>query len=132
VPEFLSEEWLRDLDAAVRAAPHPSTSDPIEIEQVVSGVPRRGEVRYRIVADENGARVINGDDCGHAADVRLTTDYPTAAAIAAGRENAQFALAAGRLRLRGNVDALLRHAATVDALGAATSALRGVTTFPPP
>jgi hypothetical protein len=132
VSEFLSEAWLRDLDAAVRAATNVSTPGPFEIEQIVSGVPRRGEVRYRIVVDGDGARVVGGDGSGRAADVRLTTDYPTAAAIAAGRENAQFALAAGRLRLGGSVDALVRNAPLFAALGDATSALRDVTTFPPP
>ena len=132
MPEFLSPEWLRELDAAVRAAPELSALGPIEIEQVVCDVPRRGEVRYRVVVDGGGARVFEPDEHRHAADVRLTTDYATAVAIAAAQENAQTALADGRLRLGGSVDSLVRRAAAFAALGDATGALRRITTFPPP
>jgi SCP-2 sterol transfer family len=132
MPVFLSPAWLRELDAAVRAAPALSELGPLEIEQVVSGVPHQGEVRYRIVVDGGGARVTDDDGHERSADVRLTTDYTTAVAIAAGKENAQTALADGRLRLGGKVDVLVRRAPAFAVLGDATAALRGVTTFPPP
>ena len=132
VPEFLSPAWLHELDAAVRAAPELTSLNPIEIEQVVSDVPRQGEVRYRIVVDDGGAAVCVDGDPEHAADVRMTTDYATAAAIAAGKENAQTALADGRLRLGGRIDLLVRRTPAFAALGDATAALRAVTTFPPP
>jgi hypothetical protein len=132
VPEFLSLDWLRELDAAVRAAPELSALNPIEIEQVVSDVPRQGEVRYRIVVDDSGGHVLVDGERVHAADVRLMTDYATAVAIAAGKENAQTALADGRLRLGGRLDLLVRRAPAFAALGDATAGLRGVTTFPPP
>ena len=132
MPEFLSEAWLRELDAALRAAPQLSALGPIEIEQTVSGVPRRGDVRYRLVIDEGGARVGTVDESERPADVRLTTEYSTAVAIAAGKENAQSALADGRLRLGGNVDLLVRRASAFAALGDVTAAVRGVTTFPSP
>jgi len=64
--------------------------------------------------------------------VRLTTDYPTAVAIARGRENAQIALARGRLRLGGDVDALVKRADALGALDDATAALRAATTYPSP
>jgi hypothetical protein len=132
VPEFLSPAWLHELDAAVRGAPDLVALNPIEIEQVVSGVPRRGEVRYRIVVDDAGAHVRVNGDREHGADVRLTTDYATAVAIAAGKENAQTALAEGRLRLGGRIDLLVRRAPAFAALGDSTAALRAVTTFPSP
>jgi hypothetical protein len=132
VPEFLSQAWIRELDAAVRAAPELSALRPIEIEQVVTGVPRRGEVRYRIVVDDRGARVDDGNEHGYAAEVRLTTDYATACAIAAGKENAQAALADGRLRIGGSLDVFVRRAPAFAALGDATAALRGITTFAAP
>ena len=132
MPEFLSPEWLAELDAAVHAAPELSALGPIEIEQVVTGVPRAGEVRYRIVVDDDGARVLRPDGSRPLPDVRLTTDYETAVAIAAAKENAQAALADGRLHLGGSVDALVRRASAFAALGDATAALRGITTFPSP
>ena len=131
MPEFLSEIWLRELDRSVQDATGVSTLAPIVIEQVVRDVPGRGEVRYRFRVDAGGARVIAGE-AEQRADVRLTTDYETAVAIATGRENAQIALARGRLRLRGNIDTLVRSADALGALDDATAALRGNTTYPSP
>jgi hypothetical protein len=131
VPEFLSEMWLRDLDRSVRGAPRVSAVAPIVIEQVVRDVPGRGEVRYQFRVDADGARVTAGE-AAERADVRLTTDYETAVAIALGRENAQIALAHGRLRLGGNIDTLVRSADALGALDDATAALRGNTSYPSP
>ena len=131
MPEFLSEIWLRELDRSVQDATGVSTLAPIVIEQVVRDVPGRGEVRYRFRVDAGGARVIEGE-AEERADVRLTTDYETAVAIARGRENAQIALARGRLRLGGNIDTLVRSADALGALDDATAALRGNTTYPSP
>ncbi|MDP9335284.1 MAG: SCP2 sterol-binding domain-containing protein, partial [Actinomycetota bacterium] len=107
MPEFLSETWLEELDRAVRDSVSVSALAPIVIEQVVVDVPGRGEVRYRLRVDGDGARVTGGG-AAEPADLRLTTDYATAVAIAVGRENAQIALAHGRLRLGGDVDTLIR------------------------
>jgi hypothetical protein len=123
--------WLRDLDRAVRTTAQVSALAPIVIEQVVSGVPGRGEVRYRLEVSADGASVTEIEpDTGTPFDVRLTTDYPTAVAISCGRANAQIALARGRLRLGGNVDTLVRHADALAALDDATAELRAATTYP--
>jgi SCP-2 sterol transfer family len=131
VPEFLSERWLRDLDDALRASETVSVLAPIVIEQVVSGVPGRGEVCYRFRIDADGARV-TATDAKERPDVRLSTDYETAVAIALGKENAQIALARGRLRLGGDIDVLVRRADALAALDDATVALRAATTYPSP
>ncbi len=131
MPEFLSEIWLAELDQALRGAVDGSALAPIVIEQVVHGVPGRGEVRYRFRVDADGAHVT---ECVTAEppDVRLTTDYATAVAIALGTENAQIALSRGRLRLGGNIDTLVRSAGALGALEDATTSLRGATTYPSP
>ena len=131
MPEFLSETWLDELDRAVRTSESVSALAPLVIEQVVVDVPSLGEVRYRFRVDGDGARVTRGRD-PEPADVRLTTDYLTAVAIARGKENAQIALARGRLRLGGDVDALVRRADALSALHDATAALRAATTYPSP
>lgn len=123
--------WLGELDRAVRASASVSALAPIVIEQVVRDVPGRGEVRYRIYVDDGGARVAEGDT-PERPDVRLTTDYPTAVAIALGKENAQIALARGRLRLGGDIDTLARRAGALAALDDATAAVRAATTYPSP
>lgn len=105
--------------------------DPIVIEQVVCDVPGQGEVRYQFRVDQEGASVVGGATA-EAPDVRLTTDYDTAVAIARGLENAQIALANGRLRFGGNIETLVRNAAALGALDDAAVALRNSTTYPSP
>ena len=132
--------WLRELDRAVRSTDRVSALAPIVIDQVVSGVPGRGEVRYRLRVGDDGASitelgvVASGNDSAaeedESFDVRLTTDYPTAVAISLGHANAQIALARGRLRLGGNIDTLVRRADALAALDDATADLRAATTYP--
>ena len=131
VTEYLSPEWLRELDRSLRASASVLPLAPIVIEQVVEDVPGRGEVRYRICVGGDGVDVIEGV-APEPPDVRLTTDYRTAVAIAGGRENAQTALAHGRLRLGGDVECLVRRSGALAALDDATVALRAVTTYPSP
>jgi len=126
VTEFLSAEWIDELDAALGATASPG-GGPFALEQVVNEVPGRGVVRYRLVIADGTARVSPASDAG--VDVRLTTDYETAVSIAQGEANAQVALAHGRLRITGDSEALVRHADQLGRLAAAVAALRTTTTF---
>ncbi len=128
--EYLSDAWIAALDTALHACTELATLGPLVIEQVVRDVPGRGVVRYRCEVSPVGTRVVAGGD--GRPDLRLTTDYVTAAAIARGYENAQSALADGRLRLGGDVGALARHAAALAALSDATAELRATTTYDAP
>jgi hypothetical protein len=129
VPEFLSPAWIDALDRALAACDGLRDLAPLEIEQVVRGVPGSGTVRYRVCVGPSGGRARPAGSAARPFDLRLTTDYATAAAIAQGRENAQSALAAGRLRLGGDVDVLTTVAETFARLDDATRALRAATTF---
>ncbi len=102
------------------------------IEPVVTGVPGRGEVRYRIVFAAGTCAVEGASDFGEPADVRLETDYVTSVALSRGTANAQAALADGRLRVAGDVARLAEHAAALGALDDLFGALRSVTTYPAP
>ena len=75
------------------------------LEQVVTDVPDRGEVRYRVTFSADGVRV--RADGADTPDVTFATDHATAAAISRGETNAQRALAAGRFRVRGNIEAFM-------------------------
>ena len=127
MPDYLSEEWIAELDGALRAATIQSAA-PLEMETVVHAP--TGTIRYRVMLDDRGARARRSREGDASADLRLTTDYATAVAIARGRENAQTALAAGRLQLGGDVNLLLRAGDTFAALDDLTGALRAGTTFP--
>jgi hypothetical protein len=132
VPQYLSDAWLDALDRALQASVSVKAVAPLVVEQVVREVPHRGEVRYRVWIDAEGGHAgpIASDDAHDGRpDIRLSTDYTTASAIARGAENAQSALAHGRLQLGGNVDVLTRHAEALATLDDATAALRAATTY---
>jgi hypothetical protein len=132
MPVFLSTEWIAALDGALRAERGLGDVAAVTVDQTVVGAPD-GDVRYRVVIDGGGGRAHRLDDgaptASPPADVRLTTDYRTAVAIARGAENAQIALAQGRLRLGGDVHALARFTAAIEAMPGVTRALRAETTF---
>ena len=125
---FLSADWLRALDAALRTTEIPDVDGSFVLEQVVVDVPGSGEVRYCVMVDHNGARI----QASATPDVRLTTDYEMAVAIAGGHGNAQQALALGRLRIGGDLDAFAARTTLLLALRDATAALRSDTTFTEP
>lgn len=129
MPEYLSDEWLAALDRALRDV---RALQPLAVEQVVTGVPGRGEVRYRVWVDGEGghARAAYSDD--PAADLRLTTDYPTAVGIVKGAQNAQIALAHGRLRIGGNLESIASYGRALGALADVAAQLRDTTTFAAP
>jgi hypothetical protein len=133
VAVFLSDDWIAALDRALRAERGLAACAAVTVEQTVTDTPN-GEVRYRVVIDADGGRAQRVTPDGGAgsrpADVRLTTDFSTAVAIARGAENAQIALARGRLRLGGDVHALSRFTAALATIPRLAGALRAETTFP--
>lgn len=123
---FLSPEWLAALDDAARsrvpAADDPLASVRFTIEQrVVDGPTWRFVVRDGSVAVETGSQ---GE-----ADVRLTSDRATAAAIASGQRPALDAFIAGDLTLGGDVGALLEHRAALETVGDLFAQVRRRTQF---
>jgi len=134
VAEFLSDEWIRALGAAARAAyaARDADAEVLVVEPVVRDVPGRGEIRYRVTCDTTVRDVTGPSPHDAPADVRLETDYPTAAALARGEVNAQHALADGRLTVSGDVARLAGHASAIAKLGDLFAALRATTSFPAP
>jgi hypothetical protein len=124
MPAYLSDAWIAELDTALRGSSARADA-PLEIETVVSGI-----ARYRVRFDEHGAGARATEASDAPPDIRLTTDIATAAAIARGVENAQIALAAGRLQLGGDVNVLIRAADALATLDDVTAELRARTTFP--
>jgi hypothetical protein len=130
VPEFLSDEWIRALGDAARAgAGDVLDGEQLVVEPVVRAVPGRGEVRYRVTCDETVRAVAIASPADASPDVRIETDYATAAAVARGELNAQTALADGRLAVAGDIAQLARHATALAKLGDLFAAVRESTTF---
>jgi putative sterol carrier protein len=137
VPEFLSDEWVDALDAAVSSdaeLARRANGATLVVQYVVEGDVVEGGVvegparSYHLVIADDAVRARSGP----APDptVVFTTDRATAAAIATGRERAQVAFMAGRLRLGGDVTALLAHRDLLAGLDAVTEAVRDRTAFP--
>jgi hypothetical protein len=123
VPRFLSADWLRAFDGALRADQalgERFAANPIAIAQEVAI--EADVVRYVVVLDASGGRIETGD-VQPRPDVTFVCDRETAAGLAQGTVNAQRALTGGRLKIRGEVD---RLAAASDALTGLADLLAGL------
>ncbi|MFM8303390.1 MAG: SCP2 sterol-binding domain-containing protein [Actinomycetota bacterium] len=120
--EFLSPEWVADLDRVARTAADLTdcADDTVIIEQQVAT--ETGIVAYHLVLGPGPARV----HAGRAPEADLTMIATEAAArrIHGGDANAQTCLADGTLRLRGNPEVLTRRASALSRVGDLFAAVR--------
>ena len=112
VAGFLTDDWFADLERAAGTA-----AVPAELALVVQQVITDGshEVAYALELAEGSVHVRRGRTA--APDVTFTQDRATATAVHDGELSAQAAFLDGRLRLSGDVAALLAAApalATLD------------------
>jgi len=125
VARFLSDDWIRAFDAALRADPTLGArfaASPIAIAQEVASAPP-----YVVVLDGHGGRIVS--DGSQAGDVTFVCSRATAVELARGELNAQRALTSGRLKLRGDVDRLGGAGSALAALGDVLAGLRADTEF---
>ncbi len=129
MPRFLSPEWIAEVDRAAAAdgSLAAATADVrLVVQQVVTDTPD-GEVRYHVDVDHGSVRVRPGDAA--AADVTFRQDWQTAVAMSTGEVPAQHAFVQGRLRVDGDVQALVRHQGAFADLDAAFDDVRARTTY---
>ena len=110
MPRYLSAEWF--------ASAVSSGDGPVDLvlEQVVTGTPD-GTVMYRVEVAAGRAWIVWPVQPDQPpADLRITSDWPTAVAVAQGQLSTQRALMQGRLRVRGRPDRLAVPGAGVDAV----------------
>jgi SCP-2 sterol transfer family len=117
---FLTDAWLDDLEAAARAAKVASAVHLV-LQQIVPDGPDGHEVAYALVVADGRLRVERGRV--GAADLTFTQDRATAEAIHRGDLSAQAAFMQGRLRLGGDLRAVIDRAGE---LGAIDDVLRSV------
>jgi hypothetical protein len=113
VAGFLTDAWLDDLDAAARVAELP-THAPLVLQQVVPDGPDGREVAYALVVRDGRVRVERGR-ASHP-DLVFTQDRATAEAIHRGELSAQAAFMQGRLRLGGDLRAVVYRAGELTAV----------------
>ena len=124
---FLSPEWIAALDTAARDATIPA-GVRLTIQQIVTdGGDGDGEVSYHLVLDDGRLQVRPG--VAEAPDVTLIQTREVAAALSSGTLNAQQALEAGRLKLRGDIGHLGREGKALGAMEDVFAAVRADTTY---
>jgi putative sterol carrier protein len=123
---FLSPEWIAALDAAAGEAAVPA-GVRLTIQQIVTDDGGGGDVRYYLVVDGGRLRVHSGE--AERADLTLVQTRAVAAALCRGELNAQQALEAGRLKLRGDIGHLAREGKALTALADVFAAVRVATTY---
>ena len=122
---FLTPEWIDALDAAAREAAVPA-GVRLTIQQIVTD-DTGGDVRYHLVVDGGRLRVRPGEAA--AADVTLVQSREVASALSRGELNAQQALEAGRLKLRGDIGRLAREGKALTAVDDVFAAVRAATSY---
>ncbi len=122
---FLTAEWIVALAAAGREAAVP-VGVSLVIQQVVTDEVG-DEIHYHLVLGDGHLSVHAGE--ARAADVTLVQSREVAAALSRGELNAQQALEAGRLKLRGDIGQLARHGKALVAMEDVFAAVRAATTY---
>ena len=126
---YLSDEWLREVgEAAAASDTLRAATAALELtvqHQVTEGP--EGDRTFHVVLDHGEARVAAGP--ASAPDVVFTHDYETAAAIADGTLSAQAAFMIGKLRVGGNLTALIEHQRALNGLDDVLEEVRARTDF---
>lgn len=110
---FLTDAWLDDLETAARAA-RVATAAPLILQQIVPDGPDGHEMAYALVIADGRVRVERGRVTD--ADLTFTQDRATAEAIHRGELSAQAAFMQGRLRLGGDLRAVIDRAGELGAI----------------
>jgi len=121
---FLSLEWIAALDVAAGEATVPA-GVRLTIQQIVTD--GDDDVRYHLVLDEGRLRIVPGEAA--APDVTLIQTREVAVALSRGELNAQQALEAGRLKLRGDIGHLAREGKGLSAMEDVFAAVRADTAY---
>ncbi len=127
--QFLSDEWVAELNGAVASDEKVSLAASgvqLTIQQVVVG-PNGGERCYTTRVDDGRVELAPGraDD----ADTTITEDYTTAAALARGESTPQDAILTGKVRVRGDMGALLRGQEVLERVRARFDEVRARTEY---
>jgi putative sterol carrier protein len=124
---YLSAAWFERLSEVAPELVAPRAGEPsLVLRQVITEGPE-GDVSYEVVVADGKARIDQAP--GTPADLTFTSDYRTASAIAAGELSTQAALAAGRLKVSGDVTVLATRSGDVSGLDAIPAELRAVTEY---
>ncbi len=118
---FLPDQWFDELDAAARGT-HVAGDLRLVIQQVVPDGPDGAAIVYSVSVADGAITVRRGR--ADAPDVTFTQDRATAEAIHRGELSAQTAFIEGRLRLDGDLRAVIEQAGSIADIDDVLAALR--------
>jgi hypothetical protein len=114
VAALLTDAWVASCNDALAAAPGRDDERPLVVTELVPDAPEGAHRAITLVADHDGVRLVAGEDPRTTA--WLTVAYADAAALHAGELEPAEALTKGRVRVRGDLRAV------VEAVGALADA----------
>jgi len=145
---FLSPTWVEEqnaaLEGAVLADPAPDAGlamadGKVTVVEEVHGTPdgdvrlvmriEAGAIRLQLAGRPDGTGDGPGEDAAGAPNVTIALSYADAAALSKGELTPAEALNAGRIRVRGDLSALVAAQHLLDAARSATRGLVASTTY---
>jgi putative sterol carrier protein len=126
VANYLSEEWFEQVGAAADEGAAGLTEATLVLQHTVIGS-AAGEVCYHLRLASDTAEIVRGPAARP--DVTFSEDYETAAAVASGALSAPAALIAGRIRVGGDMGALIAHPDILAITDPVPAAVRAATTY---
>jgi putative sterol carrier protein len=130
VADFLTEEWIQDLDEALRSDERVRTAEAgssLVIQQTVTGVGGDAAVSWHMRIASTDADVTAG--AAPSPDVTFTQDHATAVAIGTGELSAQAAFMLGKLRIGGDVSRLIAQRELFEDLDDTFAEVRAATRY---
>jgi SCP-2 sterol transfer family len=118
---LFTDEWLADCNAALGAltASRVPGAPRLVVTELISSAPPDRRAAITLIADDDGVRLAPGEDA--TASAWLTVSMPDAEALHAGTLDPARALVEGRIRIRGDLRAVVD---AVGMLAAAHDAMR--------
>lgn len=123
MPQFLSDDYMLEATAALNedtAFKSAITNVDLTIQFTVTGAPE-GDVVYGLAIADGSATLSRGEHAD--AEVTVTNDYETAIGLSKGELNTQMAFMTGKVKVGGNMAALLMNQNVINQFAPALSGL---------
>lgn len=122
--KYLSDQWAQEVTSLLQsteAVTNTIKGQSFAIQQVVTDVPERGEVKFYAKASDGVPEVVIGET--ENPDATITSAYPVSVEIDQMKLNPQVAFMQGKIKIQGNLMKLMGLQSFVSSLGPAVAGL---------